>query len=235
MKLSEFFSLLSYGELANLKVGGKDCGGIYPKHSDEVVSYIRQGLTDLHSRFALKHNEVIIQQYANITMYPLRYEYAQSNTTSTQPYKFIEDTVEDPFQEDIILIESAVDEGGCEIEINRENDKCSIYTPQPDVIQLTYPEDENAIAILYKANHAKIDLSTNVPSNIDIEIPAQLVRPLALYVSSLAHTAVGSPEGMNTGATKMIEYETACLQIEVFGLIHKEEWTNDRVGRNGWV
>ncbi|AGH57626.1 virion structural protein [Pseudoalteromonas phage pYD6-A] len=235
MKLSEFFSLLTYGELANLKVGGKDCGGIYPKYADEVTSYIRQGLTDLHSRFALKHSEVIVQQFEHITLYPLRSDYAVSNTSSTEPYKWISDTIERPFQDDIILIESVIDEGGNEIKLNTENDILSVYSPQPDVLQIVSPKNENAVAVMYKANHTKIDLSTDVPSNIEIEIPPQLVRPLALYVSSLAHTSVGSIEGFQTGASKMIEYETACIQIDLLGLIHKEDWVNENIWRNGWV
>ncbi len=235
MKLSEFFSLLTYGELANLKAGGKDVGGIYPKYSDEVMSFVRQGLTDLHARFALKHNEVIVQQYEHITLYPLRYDYAQSNITSQEQYKWIADTPERPFGEDIMLIEEIYDEGGNELEINTENDSCSIFTPQPDVLQIIRPADTNAIAVLYKANHDRIDLTANVPSDITIEIPAQLVRPLALYVSSLAHNAVGSPEGLQTGFAKMQEYEAACIQIQLNGLIHKEEWINKNIGRNGWV
>lgn len=234
MKLSEFFSLLTYGELANLKVGGKEDGGIYPTHSDEVVSFIRQGLTDLHSRFALKHNEVIIQQFAHITLYPIRSEYAVSSL-GVEPYRWVIDTESNPFQEDIILIESIIDEGGNEVALNDDHDKCSYFTPQPDVIQIPEPMEDNAIAVMYKANHAKIDLTVDVPSNIDIEVPTQLVRPLALYVAALAHNTVGSPEGSQVGANKMMEYEAACIQIEIQGLVHKERWTNNNIGRNGWV
>lgn len=235
MKLSEFFSMLTYGELSNLKVGGKDVGGIYPKTSDEVVSYIRQGLTDLHTRFTLKHNEVVVQQYDHITFYPLRYEFAQTNLLSPEPYKWISDSEGKPFQEDILLITEIFDEEGNEVPLNNDFEEDSIYTPQSDVLQITQPVAENAIAVLYKANHNKIDLSVRQPKDITLEIPAQLIRPLALYVSSLAHTAVGSPEGMQTGFTKMQEYEAACLQIEVFGLVRKESWTQNNTWRNGWV
>ena len=235
MKLLEFFNFLTYGELANLKVGGKEDGGIYPQYSDEVMTYIRQGLTDLHSRFALKHNEVIIQQYEHVTLYPIRYDYAQSNLTSVEPYKWVVDTPERPFQEDIILIEEAFNEDGSCLAINKDNDLCGLFTPQPDVLQIIMPEEENAIALTYKANHAKMDLSVDVPSNIELEIPAQLVRPLALFVASLAHNSVGSPEGVNTGFAKMQEYEAACMQVDLLGTIHRESWINTNIWRNGWV
>lgn len=235
MKLSEFFNYLTYGELANLKIGGKDVGGIYPQSSEEVLTFITQGLTDLHTRFALKHNEVIVQQYDHITLYPLRREYAESNTESTEPYKWIMDTAERPFLEDIILIEEVYDEIGGEITLNKENVDCSIYTPQYDVLQIVGAKSENAISVIYKADHTPIDLSVYEPKEIDLEIPNQLVRALTLYVSSLAHTAVGSPEGMQTGFAKMQEYEAACIHIEIQGSIHKESWVNEGIWRDGWV
>lgn len=234
MKLSEFFTLLTYGELNNLKVGGKDVGGIYPKTSDEVLTYIRQGLTDLHSRFALKHNEVVIDLRDEVTSYLLTYDHAQSNTTTTAD-QWIADTPEKPFQEDIILIEEAFNEAGEELSVNKDNDLTGIFTPQYNVVHYLTPVLGNSLSILYKANHKKIDLSVDTPNNIELEIPYQLIRPLAIYVASMAHTAVGSPEGIQLGFTKMQEYEAACLQIEVFGTIHKESWINDRVGENGWV
>ena len=56
MRLDKLFNILTHGELASLKVGGKNEGGIYPKHADEVGDYVRLGLTMLHSRFMLRHN-----------------------------------------------------------------------------------------------------------------------------------------------------------------------------------
>lgn len=235
MKLLEFFKLLTYGELNNLKVGGKDTGGIYPKTSDEVMTYITQGLTDLHSRFALKHKEVVLDQFDHIALYPLKYQYAQSNTTSLEPFKWIADTEDRPFEEDIILLEEAFNEVGDEIGINDENDPCSIYTTQYNVVQIPYPVTGNSIALLYKANHTHIDITTTHPKDIELELPSQLIRPLSLYVASMAHTSVGSPEGIQLGFTKMQEYEAACLQIEQQGTIHKERWTNNRIGGYGWV
>lgn len=234
MKLSEFFKLLTYGELNNLKVGGKDVGGIYPKTSDEVMTYVNQGLTDLHSRFALKHNEVILDLQDETTEYLLTYDHAQSNPDATDD-QWIADTPENPFDSDILLIEECFDEGGNEIPVNKDNAENGIYTPQYNVVQYLTPVTGNSLSIIYKANHKSIDLSVNEPKNVELEIPYQLIRLLAIYVASLAHTAVGSPEGVNLGFTKMQEYEAACIRMEQLGTIHKESWFNDRVGENGWA
>lgn len=235
MKLSELFSYLTYGELSNLKVGGKECGGIYPKYSDEVLSFIKQGLTDLHTRFTLKQNEVVVQQFDHITEYALRYRYAESNLESLEPYKWIMDTPERPFQSDIISIEEIYDEVGNELYNNYDNQKYSIFTPAYDIVQVPYPYADNAMAVVYKADHPTIDLNKYKPSEIEVELPVVLVRALILYVASLAHSAIGSPEGVQTGFAKMQEYQAMCMEIELRGVVAKENWTNKQIGGNGWV
>lgn len=235
MKLSEIFSYLTYGELSNLKVGGKDDEGIYPKYSDEVVTYLTQGLTALHTRFALKHNEVVVQQDESVTEYLLKSEYAQSNTESTQPIKWIIDSEDNPFLEDIIKITEVYDELGAEVPLNIENAVWAIYTPQYNVVQIPEPNPTAAVAIIYRADHTPLNLYAKEPKDIEIDIPPQLIRPLCMYVASLAHTAIGSPEGMQTGFAKMQEFEAACVRHELEGSVHKEYWVNDRIWRNGWV
>ncbi|AUR82492.1 head completion adaptor [Vibrio phage 1.152.O._10N.222.46.E1] len=235
MKLSELFSYLTYGELSNLKVGGKECGGIYPKYSDEVLSFVKQGLTDLHTRFPLKQNEVVVQQFDHITEYVLRYKYAESNLTSTEPYKWIMDTKERPFQSDIISIEEIYDEVGNELYLNYGNQKYSIYTPAYDIVQVPYPYADNAMAVIYKADHPTIDLGQYKPEDVEVELPVVLVRALILYVASLAHSAIGSPEGVQTGFAKMQEYQALCMELELRGVVAKENWTNEQIGGNGWV
>lgn len=235
MRLSEFFDFLTYGELSNLKVGGKDVGGIYPQHSEEVASYVKQGLTDLHTRFQLRFNEVILDQYDHITMYHLTRNYAQSNSDSTETYKYISDSVDNPFTEDIISIEEIFDEDGVELYINNEVQQASVFTPQFNILQIPEPVTENSVSILYKANHKEIDLNIKKPSEIDLNIPPSLIRPLALYVASLAHAAVGSPEGSQIALSKMQEYTAAVIDVQLLGIVPRKQWTNDKIWRNGWV
>lgn len=235
MKLSELFSYLTYGELANLKVGGKDDGGIHPKYSAEVTSYITRGLTALHTRFNVKHSEVMVQQFEEVTEYILRPEYAESNPEETTHHKWIMDSPYRPFLGDILRIDSVFNEVGEEIPLNDAGCVCSVFTNQHDVLQMPYPIADNAVSILYTADHAPIDLSSKDPKDIDIEIPPYLVQPLVLYVASLAHTSVGSPEGAQTGLTKMQEYEALCVNLDIQGAAHVEHNTIDKIWRDGWV
>jgi hypothetical protein len=234
MKLSEFYSYLTYGELANLKVGGKDVGGIYPQHADEVTSYIQQGLTDIHTRFQLKYNEVIIDLDESITMYRLTRDYAQTNTGSTQSIKYISDSVDNPFTEDVLSIEEVYDELGNELYRNNETKEASVFTPQYNILQVPEPSDETSLSIVYKADHDKLDTSSTDPENLEINVPTIFIRPLALYVGSLAQSAVGTPEANQIAFSKMQEYTALIVDITLNGVIPRKEWTNERVRINGW-
>lgn len=235
MKLSELFNYLTYGELANLKVGGKDEGCIHPTYSNEVVSYIKQGLTDLHTRFPLKQGECVVRLRDEVTMYHLTSDHAISNTESTEYYKYIDDVGQYPFEDDIIRIDRVYNEIGQELLVNSEHPDCTIFIPQYNTIQVINPLDENAIGVLYTADHNPIDLKKDDPSKIDIDIPSTLVNALCLYVAYLAHSAVGTQEALATGFSKLQQYEATCMQAEFKNIVRKTEFINNRHRVNGWV
>ncbi len=72
MKLSEFFDLLEYGELANLPLSGNidSPKGIREQDYPVLISHLNLALTDLHTKFNLKEREVAVQQYEPIVYYP---------------------------------------------------------------------------------------------------------------------------------------------------------------------
>ena len=234
MKLDKLFNILTHGELAALKVGGKDEGGIFPKHSDEVSDYVRLALTALHSRFVLRHNEIIIDQHPDITLYKLTRDYAETNDASDIEFKYIRDSDFNPFLEDILYITHIYDEDGDSLPINVQSNDDSLYTPQFNVVQIPYPSAENSVAIVYRADHKPFDLTTTFPKDIDIDIPSALIVPLTLYVSYLAHAAIGNGEAMAISQAKQAEYELACLDLEMRGTIRQEEFESE-IGDTGWV
>lgn len=236
MKLSELFSILTYGELASLKQGGKDDGGIHPMYSEEVLTYIRQGLTDLHTRFPLKQGELIIQLQEELTRYLLTSEHAYSNEESEAYYKYIDDLGMYPFEDDIISIEQVFNEIGEEMLLNEESPRCQHFTPQYNVLQVTNPENDNALAVLYRADHKPIELNADSdPSKIDIDIPSTLVNSLCLYVSAMAHNAIGTTEGLNTGLAKLQMYEASCIQADRHNIVNGPVFDSTRLVHNGWV
>ena len=237
MKLSEFFELLEYGELANLSLSGgiDDEKGIREEDYPTLVSHINLGLSDLHTKFNLKEREVVLQEYSSITHYELDSKYAVTNTSSTEPVKYILDSETSVFNDDVLRINSAFNEIGEELPINDEYQPNSIFLNGYRTIQIPYPVDTNTIFIMYRANHAKLDVQTP-DLNAEIELPAYCIEALLSYVASRVHSQRTSQEAQGAAVNLMAKYTLICDQIELRNMLHNSpDNTNFKLGVNQWV
>lgn len=235
LKLADIFNELSYGELAHHFIGGKPTDGIAAENWPEIISHVNHGLTALHSRFPLKYCEVIIQQYENIQTYYLRSKYAVSNTHSTSPIRYIMDSEFEPFTDNVIQIDSVYSEYGEKRSLNDDSDIYTVYTPQYDAIVKPYNCKDNAMSVIYRANHDRIIFDGVTPAeDIEVDIPIILLEPLLFYVCARILNGMG---GANTQEANLFinKYEMACLQITNLGLINKESLSNHKLENNGWV
>ena len=237
MKLSEVFEMLQYGELANVSMSGDidEPSGIRVEDYPTLISHINLALTDLHTKFNLKEREVVIQQYDEISFYNLESKYAVSNSDSLEPIKYIIDSEDNLFNDDIIRINSIYDEGGNELPINDENADNSIYLNSYKRIQIVQPVSENSIFILYRANHNKLD-SKNPDLNAEVELPAYCIEALLSYVASRVHSQRTSQEAQATAVNLMSKYNMICTQLEEKNVLYNSPSnTNFKLGDRGWV
>ena len=56
MLLSELFDQLTFGELSQIYVAGRDEIGIQAADYEKIIPHINLGLTELHKRFEIKTN-----------------------------------------------------------------------------------------------------------------------------------------------------------------------------------
>ena len=236
MKLSEVFKGLTYGELSNIRCGGKKEGGIYPTYTDEVLYYVNQALVQLHTRFELKKNEVIIQLHEEVSLYRLTSAHAYSNEASNEYYKYIDDLGQYPFTDDIIKVDRVYNELGNELIINNNTAECTIYTPEYNLLHVTNAEDTNALSLVYSARHDELELDIGeTPDDIEVHIQPSLLHPLGLYVAYLAYNSLGGNENVGIALGKLQQFEAYCLQIETLGTLNKDNHTNNRLLKKGWV
>jgi hypothetical protein len=237
MKLSEVFELLQYGELASISISGgiDEVKGIRVEDYPTLISHINLALTDLHTKFNLKERELVIQQYDNITIYHMQSDYAVSNTSSTQPVKYIVDTEEDKFNDDILRVNAIFDEAGCELPINDENRANSLFLNGYSSLQIPFPSSENSVFIMYRANHEK--LNVQLPDlEAEINIPAYCVEALLSYVTSRVHCQRTTQEAQANAVSYMAKYNNLCDQIEERNNLHNNPSnSNFKLGENGWV
>lgn len=248
MKLKEVFDQLTYGELSQLAIGGRDAGAIAPQNYNRLVAHINLGLTALYKRFQLKEGNITVELQSNRLVYPLHSKYAVSSRSSRESVRYIKDSTAAPFKDDLLKIKRVVGTTGVEFPLNDLGDPYTMLTPTsttltvPQAIAAPTAELEEqlrtaTLKIAYQANHPMIvtddgDLDLEL---VEIELPYTHLEPLLLFVASRVHTPAGMTNEANMGNTYYQRYELACQEIETKNLTVDQGSQEDRASRNGWV
>lgn len=237
MKLTEIFNALQYGELYNISISGDidEPRGINKKDYPLLINHINMALTDLFSNLSLKTSELTLQLSESISFYNLLSDHAVS-TGDNGFTKYIEDTLEQPFKDDILRVNAVYDEIGNEVPIDNEYATNSVYLPSHNVLQVPEPADENTLFLVYRSNHEMLDTGLNDPSTVDVDIPAYCLEPLLTYVASRVHGQNPSQDSQVKSANLKAKYDMLLAQIQRNNLLHNDpNNSNIKLGVNGWV
>lgn len=193
MKLIDILTDLTYGELANVFVAGFSPldpeSEPDPKKYAQFVAAVNMGLNQLYKEFFLRSEEHYVLLNQAQTTYKLHSDYAQTNTASAIPIgeRYIQDTAENPFVDNVLHIEEIYDEDGVRLPLNDVTEDLSAYTPRYNTIQLPYPEDNMTISVQFRATHPRIvftGIASFDPDTIEVELPNSLKEALGYYVAS---------------------------------------------------
>ena len=209
MTLEEIFAGLSYGVLENLAISGEGSGGIPFQFEPKVIHHLNQSLIAIYGRFPLHEKEVQIRAYDNKALYPLKRIYADSDATIV-PQKFITDTVEEPFLEDVLKIMSVYSEDGDLVALNQDDPDCKVYTPTTNTIQLVEPVTGNSYFIIYRALHMKLVVGDLAQ---EVELPEVLLPALYSHVGYQVFSGMGGQDNAAKAAEHLSTYETVCIEI----------------------
>ena len=247
MKLSEIFDQLTYGELSQLNLGGGELGEINPINYKQVVAHVNMGLLALFKRFPLKEGRINIALQLGRYTYVLNSKYAVSNAASMEPVKYLLDSIDAPFVDDIHKIECVFTDTGKEIGLNDESDYYACSTPSahvlricPDIADMLSDLPDNLkttnLEVVYRANHPPIVLGVDPdPTTIEVDLPYSHLEPLLLYVASRVHNPIGMTNEFHAGNSYAAKYEHSCLQLETINLRVDQGSQNTRLEKNGWV
>ena len=236
MLLSEIFTQLAYGEFRKFGIGNDDQGGILPADYPRVIPFIQLALTELHKRFQLSTQTVLIQQYGHISRYRLTEEYAQSNTTSLQPYKYIIDTEFEPFKDTMLLkVEIVYDEEGKPYPMNDPTKPLSVYTPEYNVVEIPFNHPDNAITVAYRADHPKLQVTGDNVLNQNVKISPAYLEALLLYAAGRYLMSAGSQEKEALGMGLMAKFEASVQTIKIQGLEIVDEFDNNKLELRGFA
>ena len=243
MKLQDIFDQLSGGEFSQLSISGQDAGVINANNYAKVLGHVNLGLTALYRRFTLEEGRLVLQMQEGQTKYKLMSPYAVNAVGSLEAVRYIIDTVDDPFQDDIIKIERVLDELGEELGLNDASDPLSVFTPSALTLQLpTDPAEDKhlevqALTVVYRANHPKLVVGGGAftPATVEVQLPDTHMEPLLYYIASRVHNPIGMSNEFHAGNSYYAKYEAACQELEGKGLQVNHASVSGRLTRNGWV
>jgi hypothetical protein len=246
-KLSQIFEQLTQGELSQVSMGGAAAGEIGDEQYRSVGNHVMLGLTSLYKRFDLKRGQLIIELQSDRIVYPLHSKFAVEGKNSLELVRYIKDTPDDPFLDDIIKILTISGDSGYAFNLNDYTDHFSIVTPTMNSIRVPIdvvnPGTELAkeyrtasLVVDYQANHPKFmpKIADINPMAINIELPDTHVQALLYFVASRVHNPIGMGAEFNAGNNWAQRYELECQQLEGEGGEIDSLDGNTRAQRGGW-
>jgi hypothetical protein len=245
MLIQEVFDALRHGELSQLAIATGDDGNIPRAKYPALLSHLQLGLTALYRRFLLREGRMRLVMIPGTTLYQLNREYAQSNTRSRKPVKYLHDQAE-PFMDELMKLERVLTDAEYEINLNVERDPWSAFTPTTTSLRLPKALTEQKsdvplhlktadLTLVYRANHPKIDVEDFDIDSTTIDLPETYLEPLLYFIAARVHTPIGTPNEGQVGMNWVARYEAACRELENQGLDIEQGGANERLYRNGWA
>lgn len=233
MLLSTIYTHLAYGELKQLPVS--DAGALKVASYPEVISFINLALIDLHTKFNILEKSIILLPYDHITQYELSYDFALTNPADPgETYRYIRDTDNDPFTDDILKITAVVDEDGTNVPLNDATSTYSVFTPAHNILEVPSPEEISELGIMYRAYPVEIPIDDVSPTTYEVDIGRNFLQPLLAFVGYRAHLSLPKGDGILSAAS-FNRYKAICKEIRDNGTTIRDSNTNNKLTDRGFA
>lgn len=211
LTVRELLSRLAYGEFKNLALPDENEGGVIrDRFIPMILNHADTGLIELGGKFILKQDEIHLVTVPPISKYFLRKEYAASNGEFSTT-KYVDDSIQFPFKDDILRILDIFDECGERLPLNDLECPTSINSYEYDTLQVPACYVGTRLSIIYQAKYNKLDIK-----NLDeeIRIPFYLEAALQSYIAGKVMSNMNSVEASTKGQEHSFNYERLCLSAE---------------------
>lgn len=234
MIVQDILAALSYGELSNLSLSGEGSGTIVEAKRPLILAHINEAMLRLYSRFILKENSLILETQEGVTTYKLSSRYAQTNPAPILgDVLFIQDNVDKPFLDDVIKVMRVMTVNGLDLPINDQENIYSVFTPQPDAIQVPNPLPDSTLGVVYQAKHP---LLVHTALSDEVDLPIVLKGALTAYVAYKVYSSMNGQENAVKAAEHMAMYESICGDVLDYDLVSSSSsTTNVKFHARGFV
>jgi hypothetical protein len=241
MTLAEFYRYLSYGELINLSIANDGDGSIVPEAQARIASYTEHALKLLYTRFAHNRHFVILETQEAIKSYQIKSTHAVSDATvGNEAVRFIKDSVDEPFQGNVLKILSLVpiaDEENIdpeEVILNDNRNPDTVKFLKYDTLYFKEPVEGKQYVLEYQTGHPAFSLPPD--PNQEIELHPVLHDALAKKVAAKVFGTMNGQENLTKSQLLNSEYEDICKMVESQDLLQLST-THEfkKLTNRGWV
>ena len=235
MNLAEWLQTLSVGPLEEQPIGGSGSGVVPVENIPKIVLRLNNALTALYTRFPLQIRQIVIATVDGRYNYPLEQRFAQTSA-STEPVKFIQDTVAEPYLGDFLKLQAVYDALHAELPINDKNDPLSWHQTAYDTLTMDYPLTGTSFFVEYRAQHARIPLVPVDPTEITIRIPPALESALLHHVAGHLYGNMSMEGAMAKSQAHLLAYESECAFHEASNtFVSSTDSANRKPTVGGWT
>lgn len=247
LTVDELLKNLSLGVFSNISLGLDGAGAIKADRIPNIIHYLNEGLTALHTEFVLSEKMLTLITFGNKSNYVLNSSNSFTGTNTIYDPNNLDplgpnilDSDEEPFLDDIIKIMSVYSSTGYNLPINDLENVYSVFTPHSELLQVPNASDDAHLSIEYQANHPKI-VGVQGEDSISFEgqtinIPAVLHSALYSYIAYKVYSHMNTPE--NTGkASEHLQLYTQTIQKVVTKDLVSESraFSNTKFRKGGWI
>ena len=171
-----------------------------------------------------------------------------SSRRSRQPVRFILDSLEVPFLDDIHKIERVLTAQGKELGLNDIANPFACMTPSMSTLTvpslIVTPTSDtpdwlktDKLNVVYRANHPIITISLGLfdPNKVDIELPYSHLEALLYFVASRVNNPIGMNNEFHAGNNYAQKYELACQELERVNMRIDVGQTNHKLYQKGFA
>ena len=241
MRLQEIFESLAMGEFSQLSIGGQEQGVVNASNYPNVLNHVNLALTTIFTRFTLLEGRVVLALQDMRENYALTSEFAVNGRSASDGVRYLLDTEDDPFKDDILKVERVLTEKGIELALNDKSNPQSVTTPSALKLRVPHTTKQcfktDTLTLVYRANHPKIKFREGYfePARIEVQLPESHLMALLYFVASRVNNPIGMTNEFNAGNNYAVKFEQECQRLESEGLEVDQGSGNDRLERGGWA
>lgn len=231
MQLNDLFNMLAYGELSNHHMASAGDGTLALAKQPQIVHYANEALVRLYTKFILKEKDCIVELQEGITIYRLTPEYSTTGfDSSVVDAPYIRDTVDAPFQDDVLKVLAVYSNHGGHRPLNDSNNCWSVNTPTVKTLQVNFARTAEVLAVSYQARHPTLD-----GTNQEIELPTTLLGALTAFIAYKVYFNMNTPESQAISQGHLAMFNNICADTtEADALNLSISGVNTRFNLGGW-